>query len=380
MDWIVIGGGVLGTFHAYHAILNGLRVALLERDELPRSASVRNFGQVVPSGMDSRWQEFGRSSLEIYKEIQSRIDITVRQHGSVYLASDEEEEQLLVELSELNQKNGYPSQLLSRKECLRRYPTLREDYVQAGLYFPEEVTVEPREMVFRLQQFLRQSHGLEVRYRCPAIECRENKQRVEVTIASGERLYAERVMVCTGSDFKELFPDRYANSDLEIAKIQMMETGPQHNLELKGSILTGWSIRRYEAFRECPSYPSIKSGEAVDSAQKRWGVHLLFKQAVDGSVIIGDSHEYTDASRPDALGFDLNMEIDDFILREARKIFDLPNYKIRRRWFGLYSQCKSRDIFLERIGERIHIVTGIGGKGMTGGPGFARHHISTLIN
>ena len=28
-DLIVVGGGILGTFHAYHALKKGLRVALI---------------------------------------------------------------------------------------------------------------------------------------------------------------------------------------------------------------------------------------------------------------------------------------------------------------------------------------------------------------
>lgn len=59
-DLLVVGGGVLGTFHAYHALQRGLKVALIEKDARPQSATVRNFGQVVPSGMNQKWQNFGR--------------------------------------------------------------------------------------------------------------------------------------------------------------------------------------------------------------------------------------------------------------------------------------------------------------------------------
>ena len=31
-DLIVVGGGVLGTFHAYHASQKGLKVAVLEKN------------------------------------------------------------------------------------------------------------------------------------------------------------------------------------------------------------------------------------------------------------------------------------------------------------------------------------------------------------
>ncbi len=57
-DVIIIGGGVLGTFHAYHASLLGLQVCLIEKDNSPRGATTQNFGQVIPSGMNTKWQKY----------------------------------------------------------------------------------------------------------------------------------------------------------------------------------------------------------------------------------------------------------------------------------------------------------------------------------
>lgn len=90
-DLVVVGAGILGTSHALQAARLGKRVALLEKDNRPEGATVRNFGQVVPSGLSGRWYEYGLRSVEIYKEIQKEFDLTVRAQGSVYVASDAEE-------------------------------------------------------------------------------------------------------------------------------------------------------------------------------------------------------------------------------------------------------------------------------------------------
>ena len=50
-DLIIVGAGALGTFHALFALRKGLNVLLLEKDLRPVEATVRNFGQVIPSGM-----------------------------------------------------------------------------------------------------------------------------------------------------------------------------------------------------------------------------------------------------------------------------------------------------------------------------------------
>lgn len=378
-DLVVVGGGVLGTFHAYHAMKKGLKVALLEKDSMPKSATVRNFGQVVPSGMNTKWQEYGRKSLKIYKKIHAKFNITVRQEGSIYLASNEEEVQLIEELREINRINEYTSILFTKAECLSRYPGLNEKYVKAGLFFPEEITVEPRTMIGRIHKYL-QKKGLSIFYQSKVIECYALGNEVSTQLANGRMLLSSKVIICNGSDFKTLYPQLFATSDLEISKLQMMQTKPQENYKIPGSVLTGLSIRRYEAFAECPSYLKIKSKELLESPEKKWGVHILFKQAMDGSVILGDSHEYADAENIDDLGFDLNMEIDNLMIKKAKEIFELPTYEIKQRWFGMYSQCKNSDIFERTIDRNIHIVTGIGGKGMTGSAGFAKHNINQIFN
>lgn len=379
-DLIVIGAGVLGTFHAFHALQHGLSVAVFEKDKEPVSATVRNFGQVVPSGMDTKWQEYGRESLGIYNEIQSKFDISVRNNGSVYLASNDEEVQLIEELSLINKKNGYESNLLTKDQCLDRYPGLRRDYVKAGLYFPQEVTVEPRTMINRLRECLIKEKGLHFFSNTKVVDCNEVGGIVEIQTANQDIFRAGKVIICCGSEFKTLYPDLFAKSDLEVTKLQMMQTKPQPGYELKGSILTGLSIRRYEAFYECPSFKAIKAKENPDSFEKKWGVHILFKQAADGSVIIGDSHKYATAANSDDLGFDLDMEVDDFMIGEAKKIIDLPTYEIQNKWFGIYSQCKKKDIFQHTIDNAIHVVTGIGGKGMTGSAGFSKENIKKIFN
>ncbi|MFG4002231.1 TIGR03364 family FAD-dependent oxidoreductase [Flavobacterium aquidurense] len=379
-DLIVIGGGALGAFHAYHALEAGLKVAVIEKDKQPISATVRNFGQVVPSGMDTKWQNYGRESLRIYDDIQSRFDISVRKNGSVYFASNDEEVQLIEELSIINKHNSYESHLLTKEQCLEKYPLLRNDYVKAGLFFPDEVTVEPRIMINRLLDFLIKEKGLDYFGNTKVLNCDASSEETTVVTASGEIYKASKVILCCGSEFKTLYPDIFAKSDLEVTKLQMLQTKPQPGYELKGSILTGLSIRRYEAFYECPSFTAIKAKEDPNSFEKKWGVHILFKQATDGSVIIGDSHEYADAANIDDLGFDLKMEVDDFMIAEAKKIFNLPTFEIQNRWYGMYSQCKENDIFQHTVDENIHIITGIGGKGMTGSAGFSKENIKNIFN
>lgn len=379
-DLIVVGGGILGTFHAYHALKKNLKVAVLERNSVPQGATVRNFGQVVPSGMDIKWQNFGKESLRIYKDLQSKTDLTVRQNGSVYIASNDEELQLIGELFQINKNNDYESVLLSKNECIQKFDGLRSDYCKGGLFFPQEISVDSSEMIVKLHQYLKNQEGLDLFYNTTVVETFENNAHCTAVTADGRKITASKIIICGGHEFKTMYPEIFNGSDLEISKLQMLQTKPQGIYSLPGNILTGLSIRRYESFSECSSFRKIKEAEDSNSFEKKFGIHILFKQALDGSIIIGDSHEYADAKNADDLGYDLNMDIDEFMIQEAKKIINLPTYAIQKRWFGIYSQCKTKDIFEHNISPNIHIITGIGGKGMTGSGGFSKFNINTIFS
>lgn len=378
-DIVIIGGGVLGTFHAYHALQKGLSVALLEKDQQPQSATVRNSGQVIPSAMNSKWQSYGQRSLEIYKEIQAQTDITVRQNGTVYLASDDEEVQLIEEMAVINHNNQYTSELLTADQCLDRYEGLKKSYVKSGLFFPEEVTVEPRQAIHKIRTFLIEQFHLAYFPNHLAVDVHSQNGKATIRCANGATFEATKVIICSGSEFKLLFPEKFQASELLGVKTHMMQTGAQPSQFIKGSILTGQSIRQYESFQECPSFKGMRSNENPKSLDKEWGIDISFKQAVDGSVIIGNSHHYAEAKNMDDLGFDVEQEINAYLLAQAKEIFDLQNWNIQRYWHGVHSQCRESDLHVEDVDDHIHIVTGMGNKGMTGSAGFAEENMDRIM-
>jgi len=374
-DLIIIGAGALGTFHALFALRKGLKVLLLEKDLRPKEATVRNFGQIVPSGMsEGEWFEYGRISLDTYLNIQKEYDISIRQNGSTYIASSEEELKVLEEISSKYQKLDYASELLDTKECIRRSPSIKKEYCKGALFFPQEATAEPSLMIHRLLQYLIAKYDLNYHPATPIKELNPSNTGVEVVDSKGGRYYGSKVLVCNGRDFQFLLPELFLRSDLEMVKLQMMETIPLPEIVLKGSILTGFSIKRYSAFKSAPSYKKVfnhPTPKPYVDAQ----IHILFKQALDGSIIIGDSHEYADVSLAQTMDFGIDEAINELILDEAKRILNLPSWTLRRTWNGYYSQSKSKEIFDHTLDGKIQIITGLGGKGMTTACGYASKNI-----
>jgi glycine/D-amino acid oxidase-like deaminating enzyme len=105
---------------------------------------------------------------------------------------------------------------------------------------------------------------------------------------------------------------------------------------------------------------------------------MLFKQADDGSIILGDSHQYAPVHKSAQFGFEISREINEIMLNEAKRITDLENWDIDQTWAGYYLQGISSEVYTKTVDDVIHIINGIGGKGMTTSPGFTQQYIKNL--
>ena len=378
-DVIVIGAGVLGTFHAYHAARKGYKTLLLERNALPNDASTRNFGMVVQTIVEAggEWAEFARASQEIYRMLQGECDITVNPTGSLYVASTELERRVLEEFAQLQAAN-YASTYLEASGALRRYAFLQESYCQGALFFPDDLVIDPQRMLRQLIPHLVEQNLFEYHPRTLVVAIEPTAQGCMVRDAQGNVFTADRVFLCNGTEYRTLFPAHFASSPLQICKLQMMRTVPQPGPLIPHALLSGLSIRRYPAFKSCPSYTWLETQE-MEQHLRDYGIHLLFKQNADHSITIGYSHEYTPCHEASAGEERTDWQINEIFLEYARRMLRLPDWRIQQMWNGYYMVNPHGEIYTATIEGVIHIVTGIAGKGMSTGPGFSRHHIEQTL-
>ena len=378
-DAIIIGAGAVGTFHAYCLASLGKKVLLVERNGKQINSSVMNFGQVVPSGQAiEKWRRIGMDSLSIYKSIQEKTDVSIRNNGSYYIASDPQELQLLEEMNVIDKGMDYHSYLLTPTQLKATFPGLKNEYIKGGLYYPQELSVEPHRFVKSVSGYIAEQMGVTYVTNTLVIDCEIKNDAVEITTSDKRKFTGEQVFICTSYELKTLFPEVLLNSGMVLNKLHMMMTRPMYKQKLEGNILTGYSIRRYEAFHSCPSYAAFNR---VPKNQRihDWGIHILFKQAVDGRVIIGDSHHYAPANAVEEVDYHIEQDVNQLMLDEAKKIMELEHWEIEKYWCGYYMGYQG-DIFTKTIDGRIHIVNGMGGKGMTCSGGFAKWHINQLYH
>jgi FAD dependent oxidoreductase TIGR03364 len=378
-DVMVIGAGVMGTFHAYFAAKRGPRTLLIERNAVPADASTRNFGMVARTLVHpaSEWAPVAAATAEVYREVQRRVDISVRQNGSIYIAGTEAEDTVLREFAAGPGAAAYPCTYLEREEALARFPVIQADYCRGVLLFPDDLTLDPRRMLRTLIPFVQETAGVDYLPNTTIVGIEPGGAGHILTDTEGARYTAATVFVCSGAQFGSLFPAHFRASGLRLCKLQMMRSRPMPEVALRHAVLSGLSILRYPAFNICPSYPALVA-QPVEEPLRRFGIHLLFKQAIDGTITIGDSHEYPEWHEAGPLLETTNPAINDAILTYARSMLRLPDWRMDAYWNGYYLTHPTRDIYSEAIDTGLHVVCA-GGKGMTLSPGFARRHVEQVL-
>ena len=152
---VVVGGGVLGMMHALEARRRGHEVVHLEREPVPRGASVRNFGLIWVSGRAPGAElELALRARARWAQIAVQVPGTgFRAVPSLTLAADEAELGLLKEAASLPEAGLRGYELLGPDECRAVNGALRGEFT-GGLLGRRDAVVEPRQALGALRVHL----------------------------------------------------------------------------------------------------------------------------------------------------------------------------------------------------------------------------------
>ncbi len=359
---VVVGGGVMGTLHAYIALERGAEVVHLERDQVPVGASVRNFGLIWVSGRaEGRETELALRARELWQAIAEDVPgIKFRANGSfTLLASDEELEVAQRALSRPDAvARGFS--LMNRDEVLARNPAAQGRYL-AGLHCERDAAVESRLALAALRHAMIASgrYGYH-----PGRELTNLRDGAAVD-HRGEVHAGDRVYVCVGASLSGFTRELFESEPLRSVRLQMAETEPLAD-SLTTSVANGDTLRYYPRFRA----DALEVLPEQDTTAAHYGLQVLMQQRCHGGVTIGDTHE---GERPGI--FDAPDRPMDMILAAARSLIGPALPRIERRWTGVYHQmdpARSDDVYLRREAARhVTLITGAGGRGMTLAPAIA---------
>jgi len=267
-------------------------------------------------------------------------------------------------------------ELLSADQVRSVNPALRGEFL-GGLYCRADAIVEPRLALPALRASLA-GPGYEWRPGLEAVEVAANGVRDQ----HGCWHRGDLVVLCTGANFTGLAGPHLAASGalaigggadgaatgaeprgLRRVRLQMLQTLP-FDRELTTALADGDSLRYYPAY-DVPTRAALPPQTPVAAASRS---QLLLVQRLDGSLTIGDTHEYDEP-----FGFDVDETAYDHLLARATALIGVPLPRVQRRWAGVYSEVVGTTALYHRseVAPGVILVTGPGGRGMTCSPAIA---------
>jgi FAD dependent oxidoreductase TIGR03364 len=369
-DVAIAGAGIIGLAHAYHLAKRGLRVVVFERQARAQGASVRNFGMIWPIGQPpGPLYDLARRSLEHWLDVLQASGVWHERAGSLHLAHHDDEAQVLREF--VAQAGATCScSLLSPAQIAERFPAIASTDLRCGMWSPVETTVDPRQVIARLPDWLSRTLGVDFVFGSPVLGYDR-----PTLLAAGQEWKADRLLVCAGADFRELAPHAFASAGLVACKLQMMRSQPYADFRVGTMLAAGLTLRHYRSFAACPTLPRLI--ERLDRELPeygRHGIHVLLSQHESGELTIGDSHEYGAAIEP----FD-KPEIDELVLRYLRKMIRVPDLRIAQRWHGIYVKHPTEPFIIADPRPGMRVVNGVGGNGMTLSFGIAERVVADWL-
>jgi FAD dependent oxidoreductase TIGR03364 len=370
---VIVGGGILGTMHAVLARRRGLSVTHLEREPEGRGASVRNFGLIWVSGRRAEAElALALRARELWESIADDAPgIGFRPAGSLTIASTEAELAVLREALELPDAKLREFEVLDPVGVREVNPALNGDFL-GGLWCRADAIAEPRLALPALRASLARGG--------PGYEWLPGHEVVELAPGGvrdqfGQWHRGDLVVLCTGANYTGIAGPHLAASGalasapesggagLRRVRLQMLQTAPFPG-RLTTAVADGDSLRYYPAY-DVPALASLPPQVAVATATR---AQLLLVQRLDGSLTIGDTHEYDEP-----FGFDVTEEAYDHLLTRAAALLGTALPRVLRRWAGVYSEVTGTTDLYHRssVMPGVVLVTGPGGRGMTCSPAIA---------
>jgi glycine oxidase len=208
LDAIVVGGGAIGLACAWRAARRGLRVRVLERDQLAAGASSVAAGMLAPVG-EANWGEDALMRLAIASarawpafasELaeDSQQEVGYEAHGALHVALDRDEAEELQRRLELMKTLDMGVEWLRGRECRRLEPGLAPACA-GGVHAPHEAAVDPRALVAALAAAIEHRGGQVLIEAEVADALIERGRLVGVATADGREHRADRVVLATGA-------------------------------------------------------------------------------------------------------------------------------------------------------------------------------------
>lgn len=328
-DVVVIGGGIVGAASSYFLARRGLRVVLLESDELAHGATGRNLGFI--------WMHTRKVGPELDLVMPTRsgledlpgelgADFDLRCNGGLIFFQDERQLPVMREFVEQRRAAGVPMELLDGVQARELVPVLPES-VLGATYCPLDAQVDPAAFVRAFASAARRE-GAEVREGTPVRRVVRENGRVTGVETDGETILADHVVLATGGWTPQIAASADVRTPIHPMRLQIVQTLPMAR-RVNHVVYGATAVKQYAVFQDLPSF---NDADFMNDVEWKHDMLLLesFCQKADGSYLLGCSMDYPGfVWEPDLRGVSL---INDVLMDHVP---ELRSAGFARAWAGV---------------------------------------------
>ena len=364
VDVLIVGAGIVGLAHAVDAVARGLSVAVVERDEFARGASVRNFGHCCATAQSGDALRYALAARPIWRQLAKAAGFWCGDTGTVVVARADDEYAVL---TEFHAERGDDQVVLLDAAGVRDRVPVGAGAI-GGAWLPLDLRVDARAAVAAIAAWLAEQ-GVRFHWRTTVLGVEPGQ-----VLTSRGRLDAANIVVAVGHDVDRYFPDLADDAEVTRCSLHMLRVANPTDRPVEPGVFTGLSLLRYNGFTACPSAADVRARfartrpELLDHV-----VNLMFTQLPDGDLTIGDTHTYANTVRAYR-----DEELDELVLAETARLLGVDRLIVRERWRGVYASAPEPFLIAAPMPD-VRVVSVTSGIGMTTALGLAPEVLDGLL-
>ncbi|CAM3908740.1 Hydrogen cyanide synthase subunit HcnC precursor [Vibrio aerogenes CECT 7868] len=234
-EYIIIGGGVVGSAVAYGLLKNGHKVTILDGGDSEYRASRGNFGLVWLSckGLNApHYAAWTRRSIGMWRALAdelehiSGIDIHLQQTGGYdfhFSESDMAQRAAQYEWIRSELQSDHPYEVWDRARLLQEEPEIGPE-VAGAIYGPEDGHVNPLKLLKAYWQGIRALGGNIISQAHVEQIQPDDHGKYQVRLSDGSQYHTDKVVLCAGLGAAQLGPQLGLKAPVTPQKGQVLIT------------------------------------------------------------------------------------------------------------------------------------------------------------
>ncbi|MCL2321291.1 MAG: FAD-dependent oxidoreductase [Oscillospiraceae bacterium] len=166
-DIIIIGGGLIGCSIGYELSKYNLNIAIIESEYDIAITAASSNSSIVYSGMENYDKinyELIKQGSQMMESVAKKFNVPYKKTGSVFLASDENEEKLLDDIYEISKQNNLFDILKFQNEEAKEYDKILKFSSSKGVHFLNTAIVKPYDLTLSYAETAFYNGGVEFKF------------------------------------------------------------------------------------------------------------------------------------------------------------------------------------------------------------------------